>query len=444
MSRSDVMRALIDLALASGKESQSKKTGFVHDEPELISTVSNALFALALFRQKTQESVTEGKQLLQRLLAFQQTERARSSFGNFPQYIHDYPNCRDHYTAAKIVAPLFWIQKEFHHLLGQELKERLHQAIEYIHEFVEGLKARLDLPAWIICRFFDTHALSYEWHTFTFEQLGQMISSLSIRPHAAIRTGLLQYLQAIWHQNLSRLIAPQIGSQHGFHPAVTLCDYYASYLSGSISKRVLVPQLSGLQAALIYPLQDDFSEIFERDAGSWSVQKKDEWASCVNRDSTTPWQLIVGQHSLQLQLHCGRIISVNTGEIILEVAEELSAENIEEAEAFSIFVTANGVAITIGGQKATRFSLADEISIIFDHFELVIKVELMQGDLNLVGHLIRGNRAQQVKGSECYDWQLLWRKVRGSSASVKVGWQLLKRNEGAEKEYAAIELQAKP
>src|SRR3990167_7288503 len=84
----------IDLAVTAGRKRQSPRTGFVHMHPDeaasdTIPIYENFCFVLALFRQKTAESVSEAKQLLERLLCFQ------TSNGNFPLYIHDYPRCWD-------------------------------------------------------------------------------------------------------------------------------------------------------------------------------------------------------------------------------------------------------------------------------------------------------------------------------------------------------------
>src|SRR5689334_5032749 len=90
---------LVDLVVAAGRRRQSLRTRFIHDE-ELIPLYENFCFALALFRQKTAACVTEGKELIIRLLAFQAVD------GNFPTYLHDFPRCFDFQMSLKI-APIF-------------------------------------------------------------------------------------------------------------------------------------------------------------------------------------------------------------------------------------------------------------------------------------------------------------------------------------------------
>ncbi len=50
------------------------------------------LFALALLRSRTTENILEAKAIVDNLLHFQLKEGP--SAGNFPKYLHEYPNCK--------------------------------------------------------------------------------------------------------------------------------------------------------------------------------------------------------------------------------------------------------------------------------------------------------------------------------------------------------------
>lgn len=119
-----------DLAVAAGRKRQSPRTGFVHlfaaDETatDTVPIYENFCFALALFRQKTGESVLEGKELIERLLAFQ------TETGSFPIYLHDYPRCWDPLMPLKIASLLLILVRHFSPVLGEELREKIDRAEE--------------------------------------------------------------------------------------------------------------------------------------------------------------------------------------------------------------------------------------------------------------------------------------------------------------------------
>lgn len=125
------MRA-IDLAIQAGRKRQSPRTGFVHYYPnfegpcDTIPVYENFCFAFALFRLKTTEGVTEGKEIIERLLAFQTED------GNFPVYLHDYPKCWDFRAGLKIVPILTHILRDFGTVLNSAYKEKLIAALNVI------------------------------------------------------------------------------------------------------------------------------------------------------------------------------------------------------------------------------------------------------------------------------------------------------------------------
>lgn len=124
------MRA-IDLAVLAGRTRQSPRTGFVHYFPgfdgytDTIPLYENFCFALALFRLKTAEGVTEGKEIIDRLLAFMVD-------GNFPNYLHEYPKTWDFKLAQKVAPILKQILRDFSTVLNGSFKEKLTRVIEQI------------------------------------------------------------------------------------------------------------------------------------------------------------------------------------------------------------------------------------------------------------------------------------------------------------------------
>jgi hypothetical protein len=119
----------IDLAYSACLKRKSPRTGFVHlfegdrTVTDTIPTYENFLFALACLRQKTAEAFLEGKELIQRLLAFQTAD------GNFPIYLHDFPKCWDRKLPQKIAPIFLQALRHFGPLLGADLKDKIERAL---------------------------------------------------------------------------------------------------------------------------------------------------------------------------------------------------------------------------------------------------------------------------------------------------------------------------
>jgi hypothetical protein len=130
------MRA-IDLAVRAGRKRQSPRTGFVHYYPgfdgftDTIPVYENFCFALALFRLKTAEGVNEGKEIIDRLLAFRVD-------GNFPIYLHEYPKTWDFKLDQKIAPILRQILRDFSTVLNSSFKEKLSAGLEQIQDQESG------------------------------------------------------------------------------------------------------------------------------------------------------------------------------------------------------------------------------------------------------------------------------------------------------------------
>ena len=124
---------IVDLAVAAGRKRQSQRTKFIHEATavEVIPVYENFCFAFALFRQKTAEAILEGRELVDRLLAFQTGE------GNFPIYIHDYPKCWNVHLGLKVAPILIHLLRDFGLILGDCLKVKLEVSIKKILHFSE-------------------------------------------------------------------------------------------------------------------------------------------------------------------------------------------------------------------------------------------------------------------------------------------------------------------
>ena len=128
----DPTRQLYEFGVGAGRSKQSPQTNFVHfcyqsqdeEEHDTIPVYENVLFANALIRSRTAENVQEAKVILSKLLKFQNKDEGMWK-GNFPIYLHDYPECKDRFVSTHLLAPFYWMLRQFSTVLGSELTQQL-------------------------------------------------------------------------------------------------------------------------------------------------------------------------------------------------------------------------------------------------------------------------------------------------------------------------------
>jgi len=132
MNSEQEKRCFIDLNLQAARKRLSPQTGWVHHcyesegtRHDTIPLLENLCFALALFRSRLSDDILQGRQLLEKLLAFEVQ-------GEFPIYLHEYPTIRDRGSSLDLLPALLHIQKEFGIVLGEGLQKQLAAAIARI------------------------------------------------------------------------------------------------------------------------------------------------------------------------------------------------------------------------------------------------------------------------------------------------------------------------
>jgi len=352
MELKKVLRA-IDLALAAGRKRQSARTGFVHDG-ETIPLYENFCFALALFRQKTAESVTEGKELIARLLPFQVPE------GNFPFYLHDYPRCFDFQMGLKVAPILIHLLRLFGPVLG-ELKPVLEAALQRAVQKSEKpqwenrYRACMGLPLLPI----DTAPFSAadwtEW-LITAQLAGQTHFSLPFDPSL-------------------QLLFTHTEVQERGEPRPSPVEWLLS--EGQFSPRLLQDHPHQLLSAPLFPIT------FEP-------------APFSPPNYRLFWKGASTLHSL--------------------VAKSLVFEAPEEAALFTDISPETEV--FVNGKKATAFRLGDTVTIQTPQQTIDVTFALTRGTGDFCGHISRANRPSQIVGKyEVYDWQIGMRTLRASEGA---------------------------
>lgn len=344
---------LNDLIISAGRKRLSSRTHFVHDE-ETIPLYENFCFAFALFRQKTIESVKEGKDLIERLLSFQVE-------GNFPLYLHDYPHCYDFQMPLK-VAPFFvYLLRLFGSVLG-ELKPK-------IEAFLSQLKPP-EKPSW--------------------ENRYRACKNLPLLPENSI-SDWTEYLITAQLSGQTHFSLPYDETTQTFLPneAQEKNEPRPHPIEWLLAQGVYTPRLlrdhpHQLLCAPLFPIT--FSPI-PHPASSFRM---------IWKGGDVIHSLVAKQLKFDLE----------------EV--ELGRNDLFEAVLYTNISSEKE--LLVNGHKATSFQLGDRVSLQTPSRVIHIRFELSQGTGDFCGHIFRANRPSQIaKGYEAYDWQIGLRTLRRSA-----------------------------
>jgi len=467
------LRKLIELAVLAGDRRMSTQTDYVHLKhhalPEeiqyTIPIVENYLFALSLFRTKSIENITKAKTLIEKLAFFQ------GSNGNFPVYLHETPECKDHYLAVQLLAPIYWICQGFQQILGLELKQRLQSTLLKLITYCLSISSNQEKhpPYFIRMRIaaaslaigklfsFDDlilkgQSLIKEFETPTNEWFEPkyladlMVSSQMVNTDfsKSFLKNFWTHICQTWHQGLNSYIGPKLLEyQAGFEPEVTLYDLFLGYFTGNFSKRALKDDPLHLSASLIQATNDKIDDVAP--LKSWTGDLKSQSFQMVREDThafafTTqnetwnpaqdkgfsPFRLSWGSlnriHTLVTEGGNSRNISFskdgNQLEFLFNLGELPELEDKEKSREISFYFDLfEKCSVKIEGFSATTFKIGEEVQVKVDGFNFTLKFELVKGEGQFLGHFMRGNRPSQIanKGTQrfaAFDWQLFLRTIR--------------------------------
>jgi hypothetical protein len=343
---------LTDLALAAGRKRRSLRTRFVHDE-ETIPLYENFCFALALFRQRTADCITEGKELIEKLLPFQGAD------GNFPVYLHDYPRCFDFHMGLRIAPILVYLLRLYGSVLG-ELKGKIEQALSLLKEpekphWKNRYRACFNLPLLPL-------EPSPDWveRVITEQLTGQTHFILPYDPDLQIWMG------------------PGMVQERG-EPRPHPLEYV---LAGDpFSPRLLRDHLNQLLAAPLFPL--------------------------------TYTSEIPADPSLRLFWQGSSLHSLVGKGLVFDLPENVEMGRNDLFEAALYTDISPETTLWVEGKRATTFQLGDLITIETPSKTIQLRFQLTEGTGDFFGHIFRSNRPNQV-AKETYDWQIGLRTLRRS------------------------------
>lgn len=408
-------------AVQSGRLGQSAQTGFVHLYAgefggDTIPIYENFCFALALISQKTIEGVSEGKDLFERLLAFQ-VEKHCLWKGNFPLYLHDYPRCWSVLQPLKI-APLFIrLLNDWEAVLEGSFIEKVKRALDDLLSCAEKIR--------------ETKSLSSLWERRYFALLGKKIEMLlpsnsEDASQELITAHLLQepldFFAGLIHPDLLVYNGPSSKEmQEGFEPRLSLIEAWAGGFHGDTRSPQLL-ELSALSEKMAYEPSQCFQK---RESSGWLCYNVPHFALRFVTQSEEEGCLLDCKwkedlvYSLCLSVMKGiKSVSCKTKEGV-EFLLNFSEIGSSSTELAFFLNYSKDTSIWIEQKKATAFSLKDTVFIQTPSLKTAIRFEVIQGEGDFYGQVSRSNRPTQIKhqGTSCreaFDWKIAIRTLRRS------------------------------
>ena len=430
----DLSRHLIDLAVSAGKKMYREDTGFVTNQEGIIVLSDNFLYALALLRSRTHENMLKARNLLDRLYFFQQLFEDVEEYGSFPVALHEFPRCEDKCQAVHILTVLYWIQKDFGHVINKKLSV----VIEKLLSYCEALQIE-HFPVWAkvktaaVLHAFGKKAVfpdASEFYLPDPASLSQMMLAYQLAPSAIDWKPFWHLVAKTWHQGSKRYGGPAFRVfQDQYEQQVTLYDYFMGLFTGSIASVADRPEPQALACALIQPEHMVFESENECHEEAWSTFKTDLFAVSVVEDAPSkpqgsgfsPFYLIAGTHSLCLEVVKGQMVGYekknNTYELLIDIDKEDFCEEKNNSLLSFWFDDQKDCSILVSGHKASCFQINEPVTITLGKVKVLLHFEQVLGNSQLVCHINRANRKSQrllKTRTEAYDTQLFLRAVRGS------------------------------
>lgn len=457
-------RRLLALAVQFGQAHQSEQTGLVHLNPheaeegihDTIPILYNFLFALALIRSKGVEQVQEAKELLKRLLAFQVES------GGFPVHLHQYPECCDPWLGSRILGVFCEIWEGFHHVLGDELREKVTQSgnrllgsLRHYHKDREG--------PWHQRFLFG--GVCYRWGCIQGDDAVQnegrelwATASSEWRDEEALfseRLGELFWVQAwmdeegakAWSRYYDGFRGVFVGPGHREYewdeePKPSFFDAQMAAQLGEVSQRLIKAGPHQLWGALVHS-RWEFKAARDQMSG---VAFGQDWMSTVEPSKTVA---LLGRKdrdpaAQRPGLHVMRIFWGSPERVhswVCQVPEQTQVEWHREGDHLRLdfFLQAKEfderdrhvrevafyidkhepLSLTLAGKSLTTFQLGQELEINSSGLQASWEATLVEGEASFVGHVMPGNRPSQQhsKGSarfEAHDWQIFLRTLQRS------------------------------
>lgn len=407
------------------KSLQSPVTGFIHYHPHhdplhTIPVVENCLFVLQLLRTKTAESMLEAKALLEKILAFQ------TSSGAFPTYLHEYPSCHDRYQAALILPVFYWIQKEFHSIIGPNLQAATDKLIVFTMEqppAPEPIAIRIAASIWALkgdSSLFDAIPCQPNKHWFIPNNIAHYLTALQmVYPSIANSpwAPFWEHLGRTWHRPSQTYVGPAIKLyEMRSEPQITLYDYYMAAFT-----QTPAPKTPIISSILVQPTTDELRQFTASEGvlegARYVIRHEEKFAYAMiekvdNDNGFHPIYLVWNKKTFVMQNGNIQTFRFDGLNLTFEMKEPLPTEDREKNRELVFFTNLEDTFIKVDDQASTTFRTSQNLLIQDPTMKIQLKFLADEGDF--IGHIMRGNRPSQIGKIqyEAYDWQIFLRALR--------------------------------
>lgn len=422
------MHAAVNLnavAIAAGKKYVRPETDFLHytyhaSPTEVHVTIpfyENFCWALANFQLKTQEGVNEGKRLLDKLLPFQNKD------GEFPVYLHEYPEAKDHFLGIYLFQPLYYIKKDFSNVMGAELKVRLNEALTKMYDALKTRYAEKQPQGHIRFKYGALLWAVNQDDSILRENTFDFVTSTHLADLEFARDLGAPHLPSWpalnWHPELQVFCGQAYKELHeGSEPEVTLLDL----MMGAERKKSLSPHHVALSLVQSCPLPTECQVEGVKHGKTWGY-------AALGQEGEAPLYhqpgfhlfrfLTAGENGLDsFSIPGGKFKKVSFKEtdkgikFRFDLTTEFETENREKSREIELF-TSIGTFI-----NCSSFREKQPVELDFKHVKLTCTFNKVLGEGDFFGHRSRGNRPSQIVKGTAYDEVLSLRTLRRSSDSA--------------------------
>lgn len=445
-------RRILELAIAEGRRLSHEQTGLIHhfvhalpgDQAVAIPLTENMLFAVALLRSHIAENVQEAKSLIRRLLNFQ------GESGNFPVYVHDFPDCHDRSLGATLLIPLQIVINDYGHVLGADLFKKVERSAARLFDYCVSQLDHLPYLASLRVAAVMAHrgdkqkweelsVVRPEWYSPA--SLGELLTCFQMVNHdLATFPQLWEFLAKVWHYPTMSYCGPAHREYLlGSTPQQTALDLYMAVLNDRLLPGTQKPHVSHLWGALIfpvnttlpvpfYPMESTYAgwKGFQTDTYAYTLTSYDDGMDRKANKGFHPFRLIWGSpehvHSFVCQGGNNQAFEweVSPDGVLLsfDLAEPVDSDDREKLRETTFYLDLHeGSTILVEGEAATTFQVDEKLQITSGSFIFGVTFQVKEGEAKFFGHIGRGSRPAQLltKGQhrfDAYDWQLFLRTVR--------------------------------
>lgn len=432
---------------------------------DTIPLSTNFLYLLLLFRTKDRAYIERAMKALDQLLYFQGQEGVTK--GNFPVFLHQYPFCERYFEVIDSLFPLYWIAKEFSHILNPELREKLHRALELgiccidSRDQGKNYSYLLSLQRGTLTYAVGTLLNNMDWQQKGASDLSKLanrgsqecwgspraLSKMLIAlelimtlPEKQNWNSFWSYLKKTWHGEMSTYVGPAL-SEHfeKDHNEGTLYHHYMIRNFGTKSNLNFSPIIL-LEGELVTSDHDfdlegveDCSTALEN--YTWHTSHTPQTAYSFFNLNADYWVKTGGYYPLKIAfkneqqvdsfvLQMGTHVSIKAVSLN-KLLLTFNPQEGEDLEAYFFWNLSSKMEATIDGQKASSFTLDHPLEL---HFKSnLIRISFPDCPKNIWGQLMQRNRRTQLicEDYQTFDGHLYFREIKALEQPFQILLELL-------------------